>query len=75
MMLAEDEILKKHGKHSLHYTRNTLLPYEYDCTCVACGCIITKKKIELSKISKKNWILLQVKFCWEKEHKNMLGCL
>ena len=71
MMLAEDEILTKHGKHILHYTRNTLLPYEYDCTCVACGYNITKKKNELSKISKKIGFFYKLNYA---EKKNTRTC-
>ena len=33
MNLSEDEIIQKYAKNCGHYNRNTLLPYEYDCTC------------------------------------------
>ena len=37
MELTEDEILQKYGKKCGHCNRNTLLPYEYEFTCISCG--------------------------------------
>ena len=46
---------KKNGKHCGHCNRNTLLPYEYEFTCVSCGYNVINRKHELSKIQgKKN---------------------
>ena len=53
MELSEDEIIEKYGKHCRHCNRNTLLPYEYEWTCVSCGYNVIKRKHELSKIQRK----------------------
>ena len=50
MKLTEDEIKQKYAKNSGHCNRNTLLPYEYEFTCIACGYNVNKRKHELSKI-------------------------
>ena len=53
MQLTEDEIIQKHAKNCGHFNRNTLLPYEYEYTCIACGYNVSKGKHELSKIQRK----------------------
>ena len=53
MNLSEDQIIEKNDKQCGHCKRNTLLPYEYECTCIACGYNIIKRKSELSKIQRK----------------------
>ena len=53
MILTEDEIIQKYGKHCGHCNRNTLLPYEYEYTCFVCGYNVNKRKNELSKIQRK----------------------
>ena len=53
MKLTEDDIIQKYGKNCGHCNRNTLLPYEYEFTCFACGFNINKRKHELSKIQRK----------------------
>ena len=53
MELTEGEIIEKYAKRCLHYSRNTLLPYEYDFTCVSGGYNVIKRKHELSKIQGK----------------------
>ena len=53
MELTEDESIQKYGKHCGHCNRNTLLPYEYEFTCIARGYIVNKRKHELSKIQRK----------------------
>ena len=53
MELTGDEIIQKHGKRCGHCNRITLLPYEYDFTCVSCGYNVNKPKHELSKIQRK----------------------
>ena len=53
MELTEDEIIEKYGKKCLHCNRNTLLPYEYEFTCLSCGFNVVKRKHELSKIQRK----------------------
>ena len=50
MELSEDKIIEKHAKNCGHCKRNTLLQYEYEFTCVACGYNVNKRKHELSKI-------------------------
>ena len=37
MELTEDEILQKYAKNCGLCKRNTLLPYEYEITCLSCG--------------------------------------
>ena len=53
MNLSEDEIIEKYGKRCGHCNRNTLLPYEYEFTCLSCGFNVIKRKHELSKIQRK----------------------
>ena len=53
MELTEDEIIQKYGKKSLHCNRITLLPYEYEWCCFACGYNVNKRKHDLSKIQRK----------------------
>ena len=53
MELTEDEIIQKYGKPCGHFNRNTLIPYEYELTCIACGYNVNKRKRELSKIQRK----------------------
>ena len=53
MNLSEDEIIQKYGKQCRHCNRNTLLPYEYEFTCIVCGYNVNKRKYELSKIQRK----------------------
>ena len=53
MILSEDEIIQKYAKNCGHCNRNTLLPYEYEFTCIACGYNVNKKKHKLNKIQRK----------------------
>ena len=53
MELTDDEIIQKYSKNCGHCKRNTLLPYEYEWTCISCGFNINKRKHELSKIQRK----------------------
>ena len=53
MDLTEDQIIEKYGKHCGHCNRNTLLPYEYEYTCLSCGFNVSKRKHELSTIQRK----------------------
>ena len=53
MELTRDEFIQKYAKQCRHCNRNTLLPYEYEFTCIACGYNVTKRKHELSKIQRK----------------------
>ena len=41
--LTEDEKSENCAKQGLHCLRNSLLPFEHEVTCIACGCNITKK--------------------------------
>jgi len=58
MESTENEILKKYAKHCGHCKRITLLPYEYECTCLSCGFNVIKQKHQLSKIQRKKIIEL-----------------
>ena len=53
MNLSENEIIEKYAKRCGHCNRNTLLPYEYEWTCISCRYNINKRKNELSKIQRK----------------------
>ena len=53
MSLSEDEIIEKCAKNCGHCYRNTLLPYEYEWSCISCGYNIIKRKHELTKIQRK----------------------
>ena len=53
MELTEDEILQKYAKRCGHCNRNTLLPYEYEFTCITCGYNVNKRKNELSRIQRR----------------------
>ena len=58
MELTEDEIIQKYGKNCGNCNQNTLLPYEYEYTCFACGYKVSKRKNELSKIQRKKIIFI-----------------
>ena len=49
MELTEDQIIEKNAKGCGHCKRNTLLPYEYDFTCIAGGYNVNKRKHALFK--------------------------
>ena len=53
MELTEDEDIEKYAENCGHCKRNTLLPYQYEFTCVSCGFNVNKRKHELSKIQGK----------------------
>ena len=53
MNLSEVEIIQKYGKQCRLCNRNTLLPNEYEFSCIACGYNMNKRKHELSKIQRK----------------------
>ena len=42
MELTEDEIKQKYAKNCGHCKRNTLLPYEYEFSCLLCGFNVKK---------------------------------
>ena len=53
MELTDDEIIQKYAKRCGHCNRKTLLPYEYEHTCISCGYNVIKRKHQLSKIQRK----------------------
>ena len=53
MELTEDDIIQKYAKQCRHCNRSTLLPYEYEWTCISCNYVVSKRKNELSKIQRK----------------------
>ena len=53
MEITEDEIIEKYATRCGHCNRNTLLPYEYEFTCIVCGYNVNKRKHDLSKIQRK----------------------
>ena len=44
MELTEDEVIEKYAKQCMHFTRNTLSPFESEFFCVACECDAVKHK-------------------------------
>ena len=53
MELTENQIFEKDAKQCRHSTRNTLLPYEIEWSCIACSYNVIKQKNELSKKQRK----------------------
>ena len=53
MQLSEDEIIEKYAKNCGHCNRNTLIPYEYEITCIACGYNLITRKHEPTKSQRK----------------------
>ena len=67
MNLSEDEIIQKYAKNCGHCNRNTLLPYEYEFTCIACGYNVNKRKHELSKKQRKKInFIIRLKYAEQK---------
>ena len=70
MELTEDEIIQKCAKHCGHCRLNTLVPYEYEWSCVSCCINLIKRKHELKKIQRKKLNFInrlkypQHKFFW-----------
>ena len=54
MELTESQINEKYAKCYMQCMRSTLLPYEYDWTCLSCGYHVIRRKNELAKIQRKN---------------------
>ena len=76
MDLTEDEIIQKHGKNCGHCNRNTLLPYEYEFTCVSCGSNVNKRKNDLSRNQrKKNKFYEPIKICRSQNIFHMCRCI
>ena len=53
MELTEDEIIEQNGKNCGHCNLNTLLPYEYEWSCLSCRFNIIERKHDISKIQRK----------------------
>ena len=76
MELTEDEIIKKYAKNCGHCNRNTLLPYEYEFTCLSSGYNVSKRKHELSKIQRKKIKFYQsIEICWNQIFFHMCRCI
>ena len=55
--LSDDETIEKYAKQCKHCLQNTILPYEYEWSCISCGFNLIWRKHELTKIQrKKNFI-------------------
>ena len=52
MQLTEDENIKNYAKLCGHCNRYTLLPYEYEFTCIVSGFNLIERKHELTKIQR-----------------------
>ena len=57
MNLNEDEIIQKYAKQCKHCSRNNLLPYGYEFTCISSGYNVIKRKNENSKLSREKIFL------------------
>ena len=66
MELTGDEIIEKNAKKYGHCKRNTLLPYEYEFTCVSCGFNVNKRKHELSKIQREKKFMNRLTYAEQK---------
>ena len=53
MELTGDEIIEKYGKSCGHCNRNTLLPNEFDFTCIVCGYNVTNESMSSQKYKEK----------------------
>ena len=62
MELTEGEMNKKYGKLCGHCNQNTLLPYEYERTCVSCAFNLIKKGHELTKNSTKKIFMNRLQY-------------
>ena len=58
MELSEDQIIEKYAKHCGHCKQNTLLPYEYEWTCLSCNFNVIKQKMNSLKFSVKKISLI-----------------
>ena len=54
MELTEDQNFEKCATRCKHCMRNTLLPYENERTCAACGYNVFKRKRELTRKQRTN---------------------
>ena len=72
MELTENEIKKKHGTLCKHSYRNTLVPYEYELTCISCGYNVIKRTLELTMIQRKKNFIDRLKYA---EHKIFCICV
>ena len=50
--------MKKYAKHCGRCNRNTLLPDEYEWSCIVCGFNLIEQNRELTKIPRKKKYLL-----------------
>ena len=55
MELTQDDTIPKIDKQCKHCKLNTLLPYEYEWTCIASCSNIIQKKICWKKFNEKNY--------------------
>ena len=56
------KLYKKNAKKCGHCKRNTLLPYEYEWSCISCGYNVNKRKNELSKVQRKKNFINRLKY-------------
>ena len=53
MKLTEEKFFQGYVKKWGHCNRDTLLPYEYEWSCLSCGVNLIKRKQELSNLQRK----------------------
>ena len=53
MELTENQTYEKSAEQCLLRTRSTLLPHEYEYTCISCGYNVIKRTKELTKKQRK----------------------
>ena len=58
MKLTENQVFEKVADQGINCLQKTLQPYKIDFVCISCGYNVIKRKIELTKIHRK-----QIKFC------------
>ena len=74
MTKPENESFEKYAKRCLTSTRNTLLPYEDEGTCVSCGQTKWNKKTNFQKYNEKktlsvDWNMLGKIFVYKYQRK------
>ena len=72
MELSGGEIIEKYGKNCGHCNPRTLIPWEFEFTCISCGYNLLKRKHELSKIQRKR--INSINLLKNAEHKFFCIC-
>ena len=57
MKLIEDVFSEKYGKQCMDGLRWTLLPLDYEWSCLSCGCNVMKRKNEITEMRRKKYFI------------------